>query len=192
MPGRACDGACRRSGTRRQAVNIDQLSRKCRADGRLAYPETKAPTVRIKVFEGIGPLGPQLGVFPKKAVPDAILDALFGQAKSTETGEAGGNGAAIPATQTYAILDAAKVPNLPELLERSGLEHRCLFKGAACDEMRDAAPWIVLLEEKNSFTRSDAPWPLWDHEPGIYVRSRESLDFKHDPRAPRSEWSFSL
>ncbi len=160
-------------------------------------PEPKAPTVRIKVFEGIGPLGPQLGVFPKKAVPDAILDALFVQAEATETGEAGGNGAAIPAMQTYAILDAAKIPNLPELLERSGLEHRCLFKGAAYDEMRDAAPWIVLLEENNSFTRnlfnrSDAPWHLWDHEPGIYVRSRESLDFKHDPRAPRSEWSFSL
>lgn len=71
--------------------------------------------------------------------------------------------------------------NLPELLERSGLEHRCLFKGDAYDELKNVAPWIVRLEEgsaftRNLFTRSDASWHLWEREPGIYFRSRGALD----------------
>lgn len=83
--------------------------------------------------------------------------------------------------QVYAILDAAKVMNLPELLERSGLEHRCLFKGDAYDEMKNVAPWIVRLEEncrftRNLFTRSEISWHLWDREPGIYVLSRGTLN----------------
>ncbi|MEO1346994.1 MAG: DUF4123 domain-containing protein [Pseudomonadota bacterium] len=65
---------------------------------------------------------------------------------------------------------------MPELLDPSGLEHRCLFKGAAYDELKDVAPWIVRLEDgdvftRNLFSRSDAPWHLWDKEPGIYFRS---------------------
>ncbi len=72
---------------------------------------------------------------------------------------------------TYAILDAAKITNLPELLEASPLEHRCLFKGSAYDALKDAAPWVVRLENGNSFTRnlftrSSAPWhQWWDSEP---------------------------
>lgn len=43
--------------------------------------------------------------------------------------------------------------NLPDLLERSGLEHRCLFNGSAYDDLRNVAPWIVRLEERSAFTR---------------------------------------
>lgn len=87
----------------------------------------------------------------------------------------------VPAVYSYAILDAAKVTNLPEFLENSGLEHRCLFKGDAYNELRVVAPWIVQLEDGNSFTRhlftrSDVPRHLWDTEPGIYIRSRSMLD----------------
>lgn len=97
--------------------------------------DAAAPLLRIEMIEGVQPLGAQLGVFPKKTVPDKLLDALFGQPAPTEaeTAAAGGNPAAVPPMQTYAILDAAKVTNLPELMERSGLEHRCLFKGKAFD-----------------------------------------------------------
>ncbi|MFV0295368.1 MAG: DUF4123 domain-containing protein [Hyphomicrobiaceae bacterium] len=148
-----------------------------------AHSQPEAPALRIETIESVEPLDTQLGVFPKRTVPDSLFDALFGQPdpSPTEIEAAGGDASAVPSMQTFALLDAAKVMNLPELLEDSGLEHRCLFKGDAYDEMKDVAPWVVRLEENNSFTRnlftrSDAPWHLWDNEPGIYVRSRENLD----------------
>lgn len=146
-------------------------------------PEPARPALQIETIEGVEPLDAQIGAFPKKTVPDALHDALFGQPEPTaaEIEAAGGDPAAVPPMQTYAILDAAKLTNLPELLERSGLEYRCLFKGDAYDELKNVAPWIVRLEEgkaftRNLFTRSDAHWHLWDKEPGIYVRSRGTLD----------------
>lgn len=154
----------------------------------VASPEPEQPALQIETIEGIEPLDTQIGVFPKKTVPDALHDALFGQPepRATEIEAAGGDPAAIPPMQTYAILDAAKVTNLPEILERSGLEHRCLFKGNAYDELKNVAPWIVRLEEDNAFTRNlftrgDAHWCMWDQEPGIYVRARGTLDdmWKH-------------
>ena len=125
------------------------------------------PALRIGTIEGVEPLDAQLGVAEVKTVPDALYEPLFGQPTDTPL-------------HTYAILDAAKVPNLPELLEVSGLAHRCLFKGDAYDELKDVAPWIVQLEDKNAFTRnlftrSDAPWHLWDSEVGIYLRSTANL-----------------
>lgn len=140
------------------------------------------PALQIETIENLEPLGSQIGVFPKKTVPDALHNALFGQPEATETevAVADGDASAVPPLQTYAVLDAAKLINLPELLEDSGLEHRCLFKGDAYDELKDVAPWIVQLQDGNSFTRnlfsrSDAPWHLWDSEPGIYIRSRAGL-----------------
>lgn len=139
--------------------------------------------LHVESIEGVEPLDTQIGVFPKKTVPDALYDALFGQPTlpKTEIAAAGGEPAVVPPMHTYAILDAAKLTNLPELLERSGLEHRCLFKGDAYDELQNVAPWIIQLKEGNSFTRnlftrSEAHWHLWDKEPGIYVRSRRALD----------------
>lgn len=125
------------------------------------------PALQIETIDGVEPLDAQLGVTEFKTVPDALYEPLFGQPDDTNL-------------HTYAILDAAKVPNLPELLEVSGLEHRCLFKGDAYDELKDVAPWIVQLADENNFTRnlftrSDAPWHVWDNEPGIYIRSAASL-----------------
>lgn len=149
----------------------------------VAEPEAKKPVLRIETIEGVKPLDRQLGVFPKNTVPETLYEALFGKPTPTsaEIEAAGGNPAAVPAMQTYAILDAAKTPNLPKLLEDGGLVYRCLFKGDAYDELKDVAPWMVRLEEGNSFTRnlftrSDASWHLWDRELGIYIRSRRDLD----------------
>lgn len=145
--------------------------------------EVPEQPLRIKTFENVAPLDAQLGVFPKKTVPDVLHDIMFGLPEPTaaEIGMAGGNAAAVPPMQTYAVLDAIKIANLPELLEDSGLEHRCLFKGDAHDELKDVAPWVVRLDQdssftRNLFTRSDAPWHLWDCEPGVYIRSRGTLD----------------
>lgn len=140
------------------------------------------PPLQIETIDNFEPLNTQIGSFPKRSVPDALHVALFGQPAPTksEIAAAGGDASGIPPLQTYAVLDAAKLINLPELLEDSGLEHRCLFKGDAYDELKDVAPWLVRLEEGNSFTRnlftrSDAPWHFWDSEPGIYIRSRAGL-----------------
>lgn len=137
----------------------------------------------IEIIEGIEPLGEQFGIDPKKTVPDALRGMLFGNSEPTkdEIAKADGDVTKVPPLHSYAILDAAKVTNLPEMLEVSALEHRCFFKGKAYEELRDVAPWIVRLEEGNDFTRhlftkGDAPWQIWDNDPGIYVRSRMSLD----------------
>ncbi len=140
----------------------------------------------IETIEGIVPLDDQFGVFPKKTVPDALHDALLGQPEplEAEIAAAGGDHTQVPPLQLYAILDAAKVDGLADVLENSELEHRCLFQGEAYDELKDVAPWIVRLEEGNDFTRhlfthdpdEDVPWYLWDKEPGIFIRSRASLE----------------
>lgn len=151
--------------------------------GTVPAAESKQPALRIETIEGVEPLDIRMGVFPKKTVPDVLYDALFGQPDPSlaELKAVGGDASAVPPVRTYAILDAAKVMNLPELLENSGLEHRCLFKGDAYDQLKDVAPWIIRLEEDNRFTRdlftrSDAYWHLWAKEPGVYVRSRAALD----------------
>jgi len=141
--------------------------------------------LHIEEIEGVGPLDSQFGVHPPKTVPDALYEPLFGQPDPTpaEVAQYGGAGK-VPPLHTYAILDAAKVVNFVEMLEASGLEYRCLFKGKAAEEMRDVAPYVVRLEEDVDFTRNlfshdpeqEVPWFMWDREPGIYVRSRGSLE----------------
>lgn len=75
------------------------------------------------------------GAWPQKTVPDTLQAPLFGSlADGCET-----------VLGCFAILDGAKIGNLPEVLTASGLPHRCLFQGDAFDTLGDAAPWIVQL-----------------------------------------------
>ena len=148
-----------------------------------AASEQVGSALHVEVIDGVQPLDDQFGAEFSKAVPDALHEILFGQLKPGDAGmaKAGGNPENVPPLNTYAILDGAKVTNLPELLDTSGLKHRCLFKGQAFEDLKHVAPWIVHLEEdggftRNLFTRSNAPWHLWDAEPGIYLRSRGTLD----------------
>lgn len=118
------------------------------------------------------PLEGGVGPDAENIVPEALEGILFPQTKGTE--ETG-------AFQTFAIVDAATCSILPELLEGSGLQHRCLFTGQAEQEYRDAAPWLVQLEPGNRFTKqllsmSDTPGGLWDLEPGLLLTSRMSFD----------------
>lgn len=140
------------------------------------------PLLSVETIETVEPLDGQLWEDAPKTVPDALYAPLFGQPEPTgaEIMAAGGDAGDVPPMQTYAILDAAKLINLPELLETSRLEYRCLFKGDAHDELKDVAPYIVRLQEGNTFARrlfsvGKAPWFMWDKGPGIYVRSRGSL-----------------
>lgn len=137
--------------------------------------------LRFEVIRDIRPLGTQIGVFPKMAAPTALHEALFGQPKWIKHDPDTNRLADAPPLLTYAILDAAKIPNLPELLARSGLQFRCLFKGEAFEELKDVAPWIIALDEEDSFTRnlfidSETPWHLWGTQVGIFLRSITTLD----------------
>lgn len=139
-------------------------------------------TLCINTIENVVPLDQQFAVSLKKTVPDELREVLFGQPEATraEVAAANGDSASVPPMRTYAILDAATVVNLPELLGTSGLEHQCMFKGAAFDDLKDVAPWIVRLEEGNDFTRrlftgQGGINGLWDSAPGLYLRSRENL-----------------
>jgi hypothetical protein len=128
----------------------------------------------VVIIEGLVPLDQGFGLAEARSVPDALSDILFGPV----------DGIAIQPgheLHSYAVLDAAKVPGLPEMLEGSGLQHACLFQGSAAEELRDAAPWIVRLEENHFltralFTRGDGPLDLWDAEAGIFLRSAAPLN----------------
>lgn len=144
--------------------------------------ESSQPGLQIETIADIAPLDAQIGAFPKKTVPDVLRSALFGQPDPCpdEIGSGGGGFATVPPLNTFAILDAARITNLPELLEDSTLEHRCLFKGAAYDDLKNVAPWVVRLEDGNSFTRGlftdgPAPWQMWSDGPGMVVRARAGL-----------------
>ncbi|SFR55642.1 DUF4123 domain-containing protein [Litoreibacter janthinus] len=159
------------------------------------HPTNPAGTVDL--IAELTPLDAQTDTTERKAVPDPLFASLFGPI-----------GDAVPAT--FAILDAAKLPDLPELLLGSGLEHQCLFSGDALEELGHVAPWIIRLEAENSFTRNlftqtepPAPWTHWDKDAGIYLRSMASLELlcahfrkftkvrmEGVPKGDRAEWQF--
>ena len=84
------------------------------------------------------------------------------------------------AAALFAVIDASNIFGLEEMLENSGLEHRCLFIGNAFNDLRTQAPWLVRLEDGNRFTahmfsQGTAPWFLWRHEAHIFLRARDDL-----------------
>ncbi|WP_341486061.1 DUF4123 domain-containing protein [Thioclava sp. GXIMD4215] len=124
------------------------------------------------------PLDQQFGRLPKKAVPEQVESHLFGELDFTGSTTSEIDRSCL---KTFSILDAAKVRNLPEILEASGLEHRCLFTGNAARELANVAPYAVALTEDSEFTRrlftdSGQPTDLWACEPGIFIRSCIELD----------------
>lgn len=81
----------------------------------------------------------------------------------------------------YAVLDAAMVTNLPEMLGASGLPHCCLVRGKAFDALSTVAPWLVELQPnarfvQNLFTQSDVPWHFWGRHGGLFLQTAQSLD----------------
>ncbi|MFV0292160.1 MAG: hypothetical protein ACK5II_02655 [Paracoccus sp. (in: a-proteobacteria)] len=59
--------------------------------------EAELTVLQFETIDGVEPLDAQLGVFPKKTVPDALRDALFGQPEPTtaEIEAAGGDTAVV-------------------------------------------------------------------------------------------------
>ncbi|MBL3576282.1 DUF4123 domain-containing protein [Rhodovulum sulfidophilum] len=84
-------------------------------------------------------------------------------------------------THTFAILDATKIPDLPDTLANSGLTYLNLFRGTAAQELVDVSPYTVKLEIENDFawrifTDTDKKTGLWSNEVGIYVRSKDAIE----------------
>jgi len=125
---------------------------------------------KVGLIADLVPLDGQLDETERNSVPDTLAETLFGPVEKTESA-------------TFAILDAAKIPDLPEILMGSGLEHQCLFIGDALEELGHVAPWIIQLEDDNNFTRSlftltepPSPWTHWSKDAGIYLRSAATLE----------------
>ncbi len=126
-------------------------------------PQPIADRPRAIVLSGIVPLDAQIGVFPRKTVPDGLSEHLFAHGPVV-----------------YAVLDGAKIDALPEILGASGLQHRCLFTGQAAEDHGDAAPWLVELHPEAALlrqlcTRSEARSHHWGAEP-LFLRSDAGFD----------------
>ena len=133
--------------------------------------------LNLDEIRNIVPLSPHQRSKARAEIPDLLAGALFG----APDGMAASSPGSSPEIATYAILDAAKITMLPDILEASGLEHRCLFTGNAGRELGSVAPWMVKLERESDFTRdllthSDAPRHYWGNEAGIFVRSACDLN----------------
>lgn len=73
------------------------------------------PTLSLQTIKGVTPLDTQIGALTKINVPEILADAMFGPSTSTD---------GLPPLNTYAVLDAAKIPGLPDLLDDASLNCR--------------------------------------------------------------------
>nr|WP_275297035.1 DUF4123 domain-containing protein [Jannaschia sp. Os4] len=79
-------------------------------------------------------------------------------------------------TATFAVLDAARVFGLPEILAGSGLDHLSLFQGAAAADHAETAPYLVKLRPGHGLTArllgAAEEDPLaWPAAPGLLLRA---------------------
>ena len=119
--------------------------------------------IHIEFPINVGFLGDQFGVHPKKTVPDALRASLW-------DGDA----------HSYAVIDAASVPNLPERLAASRMPHACLFEGRAALDLGTAAPWLVELAPcerlvRDLFTRTAQEITEGQAPTGLFLRSKNGL-----------------
>lgn len=155
----------------------------------------------IEEIRDLEPLDRQWGVWPEKTVPDKLSGPLFGDVEPTEAEiEAYGGIEAVPPMKTYIVLDAAKLQFGFSEIEDCGMPFRCLFKGKAASNLKDAAPYLIELDHENRFIQRLFKYVpempdrmttvhVWHKEPGIYARSRVGFDtlWKHLRKFPRQQ-----
>jgi hypothetical protein len=76
-------------------------------------------------------------------------------------------------TYTYAVLDGASVPGLPNRLFELGLRDNCLYRGELSNEMVHAAPYLVHLSPGSEVS----DWLLsecWGKHWGIFAQAEVS------------------
>ncbi|OKH87072.1 DUF4123 domain-containing protein [Thalassospira sp. TSL5-1] len=138
----------------------------------------------IGEIDGIKPLDGQLGVWPKKNIPDMLVEPLFGYVEPTpEEIIHYGSYEAVPPMRTYIVLDSGKMQWGYSEIEHCGMPFRCLFKGQAAEDLKDVAPYLIELDQENEFTHRLFKYMpempdvmtsvhVWHQEPGIYIRTR--------------------
>ncbi|MEO0751475.1 MAG: DUF4123 domain-containing protein [Pseudomonadota bacterium] len=141
--------------------------------GAAAPPMPNPPALIRKHIGHVEPLGVLPMADDGPNVPGALDDILFGP----QDLEASSSHSNVP---LFALLDAARIMGLPERLDASVLEHACLFKGRAQEDLGDVAPWLVKLDRDHPLTRGlfsegTAPWHLWQTGTYILMRSSASL-----------------
>lgn len=82
------------------------------------------PRPMLKVLPHTAPLDAQFGSWPKKSVPDILHEPVFGG----------------PWLHSFALIDAARVPDLATRLGEHSLPAACLFDGEAADKAAGSAP----------------------------------------------------
>lgn len=137
-----------------------------------------SPVQRLifRPISNAGPLSRSAGCPVQGHIPEAILPWLF---PPTSTADAG-----MREISTFVVVDGARVPNIPELIEASGLEGRSLFGEGADERLIESGPWLVRLEQDSRFTRrfflesneQRADQALWMANCGIFIRSRSELE----------------
>lgn len=115
-------------------------------------------SVKIDLVEEI------FGSYPPPPIPESIFEILF----NNEDGAC------------FALLDAARLQHLPQILASTDLEYRCLFQGDAESELEDVAPWLVKLSPNDKFTRRlltgpNTKWGFWGHDAAVFLRSHSDL-----------------
>jgi len=81
----------------------------------------------------------------------------------------------------FACVDAAKIPNILEVLEAEGLRHACLFSGREAEDYGAVAPWIVEipLHERildRFFSVNPEMSAFWQFDGAIFVQSNANFD----------------
>jgi uncharacterized protein DUF4123 len=91
---------------------------------------------------------------------DAVADVLFGSLA--------------PGESLYALLDAARNPEIPIRLKAAGIEYDSLYQGAAQEELWFVAPYLVRCE-RNSDLVSWLMESGWGQSWGIFVATTVDL-----------------
>lgn len=118
------------------------------------------PLIRI-----VQPLDQQLGVWPKKAVPDGLRQDVFGK----------------PWAHSYALVDAARVENFALWIGEHTLRAQCLFDGQMAEVASSSSPWLIEIAEddrliRSLFTAGNRGSGLWDARCSLILRSDQPLE----------------
>lgn len=135
-------------------------------------PRSIERLLTCKSLRGVEPLEPGIDAGSERRLPEQLTEVLFGQAGSPPR---------LAASNTYAVLDEAKITGLPDMLEVADMASRCLFRGSAYHELADVAPWLVQLKSgdglaRKLFTAADPPQGLWNLEAAVFFRSPITFD----------------
>lgn len=108
------------------------------ADGDSTPDANERDLNRLLAFEDIAvtPFDAQLGQWPVQTVPAPLIDPLFGAADR----------------HTYVIVHPQDFSGGATEIEASDLPCRCLFKGAAAEDRKEEAPFILQLTPDAPFT----------------------------------------